>query len=583
VNFAAFAKCRLWVSEMIVTQKNRGSSKLRIDDRLETALRNSIAATGANLDGQWRQLIDLLAQNPRNFDEIQVAQGLSRLFELGAILDVAQRAECVSALTNGIRSAPLVQLLAFDAPEVASAAISNAQLHDLEWAEIIPHMGTRARGFLRLRRDLGPVAMRALAIWSSGDFLLSTSAPALPLEAANAVEVAELGWQSDSGEIGAIVKRIEKWRLDRETAEAPRLPFSEDLDHSDDRLSDELRFETDDNGTIIWAEGAPRGAIVGIDIARAAYDNGPGPDAYGAAAFRQRMPMDSARMRLRGASAVEGEWRISAAPFFDAASGRFRGFRGIMRRPTLVETAAPLPNEQQQSDQLHQIVHELRTPLGAIAGFAEIIEQQLFGPVSREYRDIADAIIGDANRLLAGFDDLTMAANIDRGQFDAEFGVTECGWLASRIKDRLQSISDNMDVKVNLVLADPVRPYAIEPELAERIFSRLLAAVIIGCSPGETLDGRFRTEIGPIAWNRFQLALPNKLCGHSEEDLLNSGPMSGSQPSGSPLLGLGFSLRLVRNLARNIGGDLHIHKESLLLSLPAAQDSHFHFKDNRGD
>ncbi len=556
---------------------------MRIDDRLETALRNSHETTGANLDGQWRQLIDILAQNPRYFAEDQVGDGLRRLFEIGEYVPEQMRAQCISALTGGIRSAPLVQLLAFDSPAIASAALAQAQLDDSDWAEIIPHMGTRARGFLRMRRDLGPKAMRALTIWSSGDFLLSTNT-ATEAENVIAPVPAVAAWKSDSGEIGEIVQRIEKWRRDRETAEAPQLPFTELADiEDDDWLATELRFETDDNGTIIWAEGAPRGAIVGIDIARAAYDNGPGPDAYGAAAFRQRMPMDSARMRLRGASSVEGEWRISAAPFFDAISGRFRGFRGIMRRPTLVETAAPLPSDQNESDQLHQIVHELRTPLGAIAGFAEIIEQQLFGPVSREYRDIADAIIGDANRLLAGFDDLTMAANIDRGHFDAEFGVTECNWLATRIRDRLQSISDNLEVKVNLVLADPVRPYAIEPELAERIFSRLLAAVIIGCSPGETLDGRFRTEIGPIVWNRFQLALPQKLSGHSEEELLNSGPMSGSQPSGSPLLGLGFSLRLVRNLARNIGGDLQIHKESLLLSLPAAQDSHFHFRDKRGD
>jgi len=44
-------------------------------------------------------------------------------------------------------------------------------------------------------------------------------------------------------------------------------------------------------------------------------------------------------------------------------------------------------------------------------------------------------------------------------------------------------------------------------------------------------------------------------------------------------LGLGFSLRLVRNLARNVDGDLRFQKESLLLTLPASQNLGEHYRD----
>ena len=40
----------------------------------------------------------------------------------------------------------------------------------------------------------------------------------------------------------------------------------------------------------------------------------------------------------------------------------------------------------------------------------------------------------------------------------------------------------------------------------------------------------------------------------------------------APLLGLGFSLRLVRSLARNVGGDLRFYNEALILVLPAVSD-----------
>lgn len=54
-----------------------------------------------------------------------------------------------------------------------------------------------------------------------------------------------------------------------------------------------------------------------------------------------------------------------------------------------------------------------------------------------------------------------------------------------------------------------------------------------------------------------------------EAELFGSGPAALDGSSEAPLLGLGFSLRLVRSLAKNIGGDLRFYNEALILSLPA--------------
>jgi His Kinase A (phospho-acceptor) domain len=551
-----------------------GFDNLRVDDRLETALRNSAVACGSNASGQWRQLIDLLAQNPLRFAAVQVATGLVRARQIRDSVQLHDRVAAVQALAGRIMSPPLVQLLAGDAAPVAAAAIAGARLNDEQWADMVPYLPVRARGFLRLRSDLGPLAQRALMLHAGGDFVLP-SGVVQPLPKP-AEQRGAPRWNKKAVPIGEVVERLEQWRRDHIRSAAPQLPFE---DISAPVPATEIRFETDDNGTVIWVEGAPRGAIVGIDIAHPAYDNGPGPDAYGAAAFRQRMPMENARMRLRGASVVEGDWRISASPFFDAQSGRFRGFRGIMRRPTVAEHAETYPDPARQAEQLQQILHELRTPLGAVVGFAEIIEQQMFGPVADEYRGLAANIVTDANQLLSGFDDLAIAAQMDRGALSVARGVTECSWLAVRLAERLQAISNSLNVDVNLAIADPVRSFAVDQEMAERLFSRLLSAVIMGCGPGETLHGRFSTAIGQYTHNHFQLTLPNKLARLSEDEMLGAGPAPSTNVAASPLLGLGFSLRLVRNLARNVGGSLHFQNESLLITLPAVQDNYDQGRD----
>lgn len=559
-----------------------GFRSLLIDDRLGTALQNSLSEGTERLVGHWQQLVDLLAQNPAHFRAEEVASGLLRVRQLRDRVPVVDRVKAVEMLAGRLKSTPLVQLLSGDEPAVAAAVIRSANLSDDQWSSIIPDLPVRARGFLRNRKDLGPLTLRALAYWGSGDFTLPQPdmAPQLSAQPSVPTESEPDIAPSDSGQsIGAVVARIESWRKARENNLAPQLPFDPDADDDQLEAIEEIRFETNDAGTIVWVEGAPRGAIVGISIDEAAFDNGPGPDAFGAAAFRQRMAMNGARMRLRGASIVEGEWRMTAAPFFDPDSGRFRGFRGIMRRPNVAETALASQQVSLQWEQMQQVVHELRTPLGAIAGFAEIIEQQLFGPVSREYRELAQAIIADAQLLLAGFDDISAAAKSERNGSSDRIQRTECSWLASRVAERLRPVSDGIGAHIQLRMADPVRAFAIDQEFAERLFSRLLSAVIMGCSAGEDLHGRFSTELGSPVVNCFELTLPRQLRDLSEDELLGSATASAT----TPLLGLGFSLRLVRNLANSAGGSLQFQKDRLLIRLPAAENHRFLYQDRRSE
>src|SRR3546814_19649617 len=74
-------------------------------------------------------------------------------------------------------------------------------------------------------------------------------------------------------------------------------------------------------------------------------------------------------------------------------------------------------------ESLRELIHELRTPLNAILGFAEIIDHPFFGPVGVRYREIAQDIVADAQKLLGKFDDLDLASRIERGDFEAAAGV----------------------------------------------------------------------------------------------------------------------------------------------------------------
>lgn len=561
---------------------------MRFDDRLKTAL---ATPQQGNAVTQWRQLIDLLAQRPAGQDNTDIAVGLARLRQLYPHVDETVRTQSVRALSGRLRSAPLVRFLCADKPGVAAETVRAARLSDQEWAAMVPGLPTRARGFVRQRDDIGPCTARALGAWAHADFVLPSGGPTSGEAARDETlqepavspqtprarrspfgeDIAPAVEGESPSQISALVDRIRDFQRTREQSETPQLPLEGGSPPETDLAALRFKFETDARGIIRDADGVPVGSVAGVSIAQEAYEEDPGPDAFAAAAFRQRMPIAGARMRLTGAPAVTGDWRIHAGPMFDDRDGRFVGFSGVMRRPHAADDASiTVRGTSETGDQMRQLVHELRTPLNAIIGFAEIIEQQLFGPASTGYRALAGSILDDARRLLSGFDDLDLAARIETGRLEQDDGVTEAGWLLGRMADRLQTLTDLRGVSLHLRKAETVRAFGLGQQSAERIVTRLVSALVIGCDRGERIDCNIRTRIGPEPTNLIEISRPKRLMDRSEEELLST--ESSLDDSGEPLLGLGFSLRLVRNLAQAAGGDLRFEEDSLLLRLPAVKE-----------
>lgn len=560
---------------------------MRFDDRLTTVLKGSLPE-GAGAATQWRQVIDLLAQKPGDLANHDVQAGLTRLRDLHERVSEQDRLIAVQSLNGRLRSAPLLVYLTADTDAICDAAMTAADLTTEICADAFPRLSPRAQQRLRAQgfavvddqpaRSVPQTAEEASSAEDS-----PSEMPVIDVIDSPADQPADSAEQLAESQISALVEKIADYQKNRPVDMARAAEnegngkgfFAESLET--------IRFETDESGTINWTEGPPKGAIVGVTIAQPAFDEGPGPDAYGAAAFRQRMPMENARMRLCGAAIVAGDWRMSAIPCFSEETGRFEGYRGVMRRPNMAEDAGHGGIDVERREQLQQLIHELRTPLNAVIGFSEIIEQQLFGPASFEYRSLARNIMDEARRLLAGFEDLDIAVKVDSGQLPESSGTTKADWLFERMTQRLQGLTQSKVVELNISKAEPVRPFALDGESVERIFARLLSAAIISCENGEILKGELRTRIGVQPTNQFTLSRPSRIKDVAESILLDPSQGIDGEVGESSLLGLGFSLRLVRNLAQSAGGSLTINADNIALTLPAATTSKIKIRETESE
>jgi hypothetical protein len=318
-----------------------------------------------------------------------------------------------------------------------------------------------------------------------------------------------------------------------------------------------FRWECGPSGEILWVEGAPRGPLIGRSIARAQELEGDRVDEEVARAFAMRAPFRDSGLTLAGDTPVSGDWKISGVPAFDPTDGRFAGYRGIALREAPTQPVAEGPDVLADPDSLRELVHEIKTPLNAIIGFAEIIDGQFLGPADRRYRERAAEIVGQARLLLGAIDDLDFAAKVHSASGRAGRSV-DLAELLDRIAEQLRALAAEHGIELEIAGARHGLPAAVEPELADRLMFRLCAALFGSAESGERL--RLAVE-QQGEQRRFSVSRPARLRGISDRELID-GELAGQE--------IGFSLRLVRGLARIAGGDLVTAPAGLSLLFPAA-------------
>jgi len=526
---------------------------------IATILRQAPADRRASIIA-WRQLSDILAQRGNQLSDDDIRRSLHALAVLRPRVPESVRRDCARAIARHGRFAPLVALYANDVPAVSAIMLRDARLAEADWLALLPATSAMARSVLAGRSDLPHGVYRALASLGSASVALPQPEVAVQAEPAPAIETGpEPVVDSHPSQISELVRRIDKYQSTRAQPSPSRAPRAAFL------------FETGPDGVIHWVEGVTRGAVIGLSIAEAAFGGEPGTDGVAAGAFRQRAEIINARMLLEGTAADAGEWRFSALPWFDPATGQFRGYRASARRPHRNEMPYGRPAPEDSGDSIRQLIHELRSPLNAISGFAQIISGQMFGPVSSGYRSMAETIVGDAASVQSIIDDLETAARSGSARVDATSEeVVDIGAIVTQVESELAALL--ADQRVDLSISRVGGPFLGHSSDADvrRMVGRLLTALVDVSEPGAILVGQLVTESRHDDMLQLRIVRPATIRFATSAELLDPGFSPEGEAPGAAVLSLGFSLRLVDSLARASGGRLDIGHNALTLHLPSA-------------
>lgn len=537
------------------------------DDRLATVLRTP-ARGETGVRTQFRQLLDLLGSMPERQQSEWIEVAYQRLGELADATPAAVQSEILRAPGLRLRNRALVAWLARREPHTAAAAMATAQLSERDWLYLIPRLPMTARGFLRHRRDLPPAVREVLERLGVRDLVLPEPAARPPADVAAGPAAPPPSptvepEKTDAG-IGALVRRIEAFqRARREGGAAPRLPLEDGRALEPDvvRRAGAFDFSTDASGVVDWADPAIAPLTVGLTL------GGPRPgavaelDEMGARELARRLPLRDRRLTLVGLPEIAGVWRIDAAPFFRQETGQFAGYRGRLRRlPPPSELTAPASS---QADRMRQLLHELRTPVNAIQGFAELIQQQMFGSAPNEYRALAAAIAVDAARLMAGFDEIDRLAKLETGALQLEPGESDWREVVATILRRLDGVLRPRGARIELTARGSPFTSSLAPNDARQLAWRLLATLAGAASPGEVIELDLGSDGAQI---KLEAELPAGL--RESDDLFAATASPAARAVSAGMFGTGFTLRLARAEAAAAGGGLVREGDRIKLWLP---------------
>jgi signal transduction histidine kinase len=210
-----------------------------------------------------------------------------------------------------------------------------------------------------------------------------------------------------------------------------------------------------------------------------------------------------------------------------------------------------------KSEFLANMSHELRTPLNAVIGFADVLHEELFGPLTPKQAEYLEDILDAARQLLTLINDVLDLAKAEAGHVElmlrevalAELVQAAIDRHAAEVGDRRLHVAVHLDPAADIVHADALR--------LGRALANLVSNAVRFSPDGGEIDVRAVRDNGEVI-----VAVRDRGPGiaRADQDRIFDEFQQGSPASlASP--GTGLGLALARTFAELHHGRVEVESE----------------------
>ncbi len=248
----------------------------------------------------------------------------------------------------------------------------------------------------------------------------------------------------------------------------------------------------------------------------------------------------------------ENGWARRMAGSLSDITRRKQGELVLMEAKNQAESAA-----RAKSDFLAHMSHELRTPLNAIIGFADMMREQVFGPMPDDhYTEYVQNIVKSGEHLLSLINDVLDTAKIEAGKFELDDGVVNLLVLIREVTGLIRPRAERQGI----VLRDDLPPFLPNIRGDERRLRQVLLNLLSNAVKFSLPGGLITVEVIVDGPNGLIIRLRDRGVGMNPEDIprvLETFGQVNNQIARSQE-GTGLGLPLSRALIELHGGRLRL-------------------------
>lgn len=232
--------------------------------------------------------------------------------------------------------------------------------------------------------------------------------------------------------------------------------------------------------------------------------------------------------------------------------------------------SAELANKA-KSDFLSVISHELRTPLTAVLGYADLLAQEVSGPLNPTQKNQVERIKAGSDRLLRLLESILVYVRLETGQEQAHMAAASLEDLLARVEEIIAPRAREQGVDFTVERGVDLDRWTTDPNRVVQILLTLLTNALKFTARGAVVL-RVGREDGRLV---FDIVDTGHGIPEEHQPYVFNAFWQVEQPSTRRAGGAGLGLSVARRLARLMGGDVVIADSSpdgttLRLLLPGA-------------
>ena len=286
--------------------------------------------------------------------------------------------------------------------------------------------------------------------------------------------------------------------------------------------------------------------------------------------FREGPPMATTASALLATHGLAYTAVVSCAMMIILALGGAAFDRALQRRATITAEHARLRTEAEhardaaeaanraKSEFLAAMSHELRTPLNAIAGYTDILQLGIHGPLTEQQQLDLSRIQRSQKHLLGLINDVLNFAKLEAGKVRITPQPVSSESLMSTVETMIMPQMQSRGLHFSRKQMDGDLTVHCDPDKAEQVLLNLLSNAVKFTAPNGTIELK-SCAVGGVA----RISVRDSGVGIPEDklDTIFEPFVQVERNLTSPAEGAGLGLAISRDLARAMGGDLRVESK----------------------